>query len=323
VTGVRVVADHTWAGRWVKVDEVLRAQDSTLRGAIVRVEGTVVPGLRDHHVHLGLIDHGRLAGSALSAVDDLGWIPSEVLRWKESRAGNCAVRVAGPFLTAPGGYPSGRPWAPPDAVVEIASPEHGAETVRQLARAGVDLIKVALHTGMPSLDDRALAGIVETAHEQGLPAVAHTEGDGQAARALVAGVDVLAHTPWTERLSDALVMDMAGRIAWISTLAIQHEAARVVATDNLTRFVRAGGQVLYGTDMGNGPTPVDLNDAEVGALVAAGLPVDSIMNALCCADHDLKCVTWTPHDPPGNPSDLSCWLATLRRRSCHDFGAAS
>ena len=36
----------------------------------------------------------------------------------------------------------------------------------------------------------------------GLPLVAHVQGDRMTERALAAGVDVLAHAPWTERLSD-------------------------------------------------------------------------------------------------------------------------
>jgi hypothetical protein len=72
---------------------------------------TVLRGLRDHHVHLGLVDADALGRSALSAVDDLGWSLDAALAWRRSGPGGLRVRVTGPFITAPGGYPSGRSWA--------------------------------------------------------------------------------------------------------------------------------------------------------------------------------------------------------------------
>ncbi len=180
MTPARLVADHQWAGRWLDADEVL-ARLGDHRSDVVRVAGSLVPGLRDHHVHLGLVDREALSRSSLSAVDDLGWIPDEVLRWQEAPTRSAAGSGwPDPFLTAPGGYPSGRVWAPDDAVVAIGSAAEGAATVADLAGAGVDLIKVALHTGMPLLDDDVLRAIVAAAHGRGLPVVVHAEGEGQA-----------------------------------------------------------------------------------------------------------------------------------------------
>ena len=273
-------------------------------------------------MHLGLIDRAALARGSLSAVDDLGWILHEVLAWRATSPGGCTVRAAGPFLTAPSGYPSGRVWAPAEAVVTVPSPGGGANTVAALAAAGVDLIKVALHTGMSLLDDACLAAIVDAAHAAGRPVVVHAEGPGQAARALEAGADILAHTPWTETLSDSLLRRMAGSLTWISTLAIHagDGRARQVATDNLVRFVSTGGEVRYGTDMGNGPTPIGLNTQELEALVAAGLELTTILAALCQAQPDGDQVTWTPLAPPRLTGDLPGWCATLQRRRLSDFG---
>ena len=320
MTPARLVADHQWAGRWLDADEVL-ARLGDHRSDVVRVAGSLVPGLRDHHVHLGLVDREALSRSSLSAVDDLGWIPDEVLRWQEARPGRCRVRVAGPFLTAPGGYPSGRAWAPDDSVVSIGSAAEGAATVADLAGAGVDLIKVALHAGMPLLDDDVLRAIVAAAHGRGLPVVAHAEGESQAGRAAACGVDALAHTPWTEYLDDQSIRKLAATTVWISTLAIHpaDERAREVASDNLVRFVSAGGRVRYGTDMGNGPTPVGLNSEELEALVAAGLDQPTILEALCRAEHADEWVTWTPLDPPEYAVDFPGWCTTLRRRSVWDL----
>ena len=48
---------------------------------------------------------------------------------------------------------------------------------------------------------------------------------------------------------------------WISTLAIHEDADRGTAIGNLRRFHELGGRIRYGTDMGNGPTPVGPNAA--------------------------------------------------------------
>lgn len=277
--------------------------------------GTMLPGLRDHHVHLGLLDADALAGSVLSAVDDLGWGLERSLGWQRSTPGGLRVRVAGPFLTAPGGYPSGRSWAPADAVVGIDSAAAAAAVVAELAEAGVDLIKVVLHSGLPLLGDSELAALVETAHRRGRAVVAHVEGAGQTARALAAGVDVLAHTPWTERLPGSLVAALASRVVVISSLAIHRddEKGYDVAVDNLARLHAAGGQVRYGTDLGNGTSPADLDPAELAGLAAAGLGPASIVEAIATAEQRPGWITWSPYELPGAAARVPGWFATVRR----------
>lgn len=280
------------------------------------IAGTVLPGLRDHHVHLGLVDTEALGRSVLSAVDDLGSALDDALTWRDSGPGGLRVRVAGPFLTTPGGYPFGRPWAPEGAAVAIDSVETATEVVEGLVAAGVDMIKVALHTGMPLLGDRPLAAVVATAHRLGRPVVAHAEGEGQAARVLAAGVDVLAHTPWTERLPDDLVAALARRVTMISSLAIHATDGRAyaVAVDNLSRFHRAGGRIRYGTDLGNGPRPPGLDPNELTGLVDAGLDVVAIMETIATAEPVPGWVTWSPYALPGAAAETVDWFATVRRR---------
>ena len=103
--------------------------------------------------------------------------------------------------------------------------------------------------------------------------------------ALAAGVSALAHTPWTHRLDDEVVAEAveAGQ-AWVSTLDIHGygtpSADQDRAVDNLGRFHAAGGRVLYGTDLGNGPLPPTLNLREVGLLADAGLDDDALLASL-------------------------------------------
>ena len=52
------------------------------------------------------------------------------------------------------------------------------------------------------------------------------------------------------------------------------------ATDNLWRFARAGGKVLYGTDLGNGPIPAGIDLREVLMLWEAGLGAEAVLEAM-------------------------------------------
>ncbi|MGH2675724.1 MAG: amidohydrolase, partial [Actinomycetota bacterium] len=99
-----------------------------------------------------------------------------------------------------------------------------------------------------------------------------------------AGVDELAHCPWTERVSDELAQALARSVAIVSTLDI-HSYGRDTpelrtALDNLRRFVGAGGRVRYGTDLGNGPIPPGIHLEEVRHLAEAGLEAGSILRAM-------------------------------------------
>lgn len=261
----------------------------------------VLPGVVDHHVHLGLVDHARLAGGPVVEVHDLGWDPAAL----PSPEG-VEVRAVGPFHTAPGGYPAGRSWAPPGAVRELASVADVAAAVARLDGLGM---KVALHAGMPLLSDELLRAAVDSAHAAGLPVLVHAEGEGQAARAIRAGADVLVHAPWTEPVPDEVLAEGAG-MTWISTLAI-HAGSPALATalDNVRRFRALGGRVVYGTDMGNGPTPVGVNAEEILLLGEAGLTGEDLLAAVCTGEVELV----SPHPRPTTAAELVAWLADARR----------
>ena len=216
----------------------------------------------------------------------------------------------------------------------MATPEEAAGAVARQAAAGASVIKVTLNAvAGPVLDGGTLAAIVTAAHERMLPVAAHTEGAGQAAAAFAAGVDLLAHTPFSERLPDELLAAMAGRLAWISTLDIhgwgRPTAAFAVASDNLRRFHAGGGRVLYGTDLGNGPLPVGLNRREIEALLDCGLSTDDVLAALTAdfPGHPAATaltlsrtggperVTVIPGERPTDPTDLAGftdWLLGAR-----------
>ncbi|WP_423463121.1 amidohydrolase family protein [Promicromonospora sp. MS192] len=275
------------------------------------VPQVTLPGVVDQHVHLGLVDRGLLAGSAVTEVHDLGWDPREVRSWAAEPPPGVRVRFAGPFHTAPGGYPTGRTWAPEAAVRHVASVPEAGEAVADVVAAGGFAVKVALHAGMDLLLDDVLRALVGAAHAAGLPVLVHAEGAGQAARAVDAGADTLVHVPWTEALP-AAVIARATRMTWISTLAIHDGPGGALdrALSNARRFVAAGGRLVYGTDMGNGPTPVGVNEREI-ELLGSVLTGEALRRAVL-GPPEAPALT-APLPLPETASELIAWLRAATR----------
>jgi len=241
------------------------------------------PAFADHHVHLGLVDPSALPASGIGRVVDLGW-SDEVVGLATSAA--VATSYAGRFVTAPGGYPGASRWAPPRCTSEVAEPREAAGAVAHQVALGASVVKVTLNRDAgPVPDGATLRAVVEAAADAGLPVVAHCQGPGMFELGLAGGIAAVAHTPWTHRLDDEVVAEAveAGQ-AWVSTLDIHGYGTPSVdqdrAVDNLARFHAAGGRVLYGTDLGNGPLPPTLNLREIGLLADAGLSDDDLLAAL-------------------------------------------
>ncbi|GID68822.1 hypothetical protein Acy02nite_67030 [Actinoplanes cyaneus] len=313
-----------------------------------RFPGTLLPGLMDAHVHSALADLATVRAGGIAEVWDLGGNPA-TLRQLAARAaptgpaepagtaptgpdeiarahaepGRAAgsgwprlprIRYAGPFLIAPGGYPSDRAWAPAGSCREITSAADAGVAVAEAWSAGATLIKVTAHAGGPMLPQPTLRALVDAAHAASLEVVVHAEGPGTVAAAFEAGADLLAHTPWTEPLPDALIRACAARMTWISTLDIHGwgdpDPFRDVALDNLRRFVEHGGTVRYGTDLGNGPLIPGVNPRELRALRAAGLTPDEIL--LSMTEPTSPTITWLPAGLDLSPETFADALATAR-----------
>jgi imidazolonepropionase-like amidohydrolase len=262
------------------------------------------PAFADHHVHLGLVDATGLAASGIGRVVDLGW-SDDVRSLAESAPVPAAY--AGRFVAAPGGYPSASPWAPPRCTSEVAEPRDAAAAVAHQVSLGASVVKTTLNREAGPVPDHAtLSAVVVAAGVAGLPVVAHVQGPGMVELALAAGVSALAHTPWTHRLDDEVLAEaVAAGQAWVSTLDIHGYGTpspdQDRAVDNLARFHAAGGRVLYGTDLGNGPLPEALNPRELALLAAAGLGDDDLLAALTdpwpSAEHSTGSVTEVPDGP--------------------------
>jgi imidazolonepropionase-like amidohydrolase len=175
---------------------------------------------------------------------------------------------------------------------------------------------VTAHAGGPLLPAPVLEAIVGAARAHGLPVAAHAEGPGTVAAAVSAGVDLLAHTPWTAAEDDGLLRSAADQgMRWISTLDIHGWGSETpavgTAIDNLRRFLGYGGSVLYGTDLGNGPLVPGVNPREIRLLQRAGLTPAEILAAMT-PDAAVLPPCWIPGGLDLSPSGFADVMATAR-----------
>lgn len=181
---------------------------------VVSTEGmTLLPGLFDMHVHLMILGHGeygrweelygdrtaeevmpvaagQLLRAGVTSARDLGADPEEILevrrRIDDGEIPGPRLFVSGPFLQA----------APYEEWEEdyrwpVTSELQARQVVQDLARRGVDFIKLIDQDRMA---DEVVAAIVETAHESGLPVVAHAHRAEEIRVGLRHGVDNFEHT---------------------------------------------------------------------------------------------------------------------------------
>jgi len=313
VTDLSIRAPQAWLGTGGLTPDVQIDLDGGVIAAVGRVhpvaeevevvaaDGIVMPSAADRHVHIELADPAAVVAGGVTAVRDLGWPADRIFPLADLSElptfEGPLIRAVGPMLTVRDGYPTRDAWAPPGTGREVADPEDAAAAVRELATLGATAIKVSLNAEAgPVVSDGQLTAICDTAHVAELPVSVHAQGAGQVERALGAGVDELAHTPWT-RLSDDVVARCAASLRIVSTLDIlsfgRDTPELRIAVDNLRRFRDAGGTVIYGTDLGNGPIPPGIDPRELRLLLDAGLTHDEILRALTRAPIE-----------PGAPADL-------------------
>ena len=236
------------------------------------------PGIIDAHVHLALGSAQESLRGGVVGLRDLGAPWPDALRWRTAHRrpppGQPYIGVAGPILTAAGGYPS-RTWGADGFAAFVSSPGIARQLVRELAADGADLIKVAIEPGggqFPVLAPALVRAVVAAAHGAGLRVVAHALTVEAVSRALDAGVDELAHTP-TERLPESVVDRVAASgIPVVSTLQTFFSAGvGREAAANAAALHRAGVPLVYGTDLGNAGTRTGVDPRELDRLADTGL----------------------------------------------------
>lgn len=238
----------------------------------------LMPGFIDAHVHIEFFEPSALLAGGITTARDLAWPPDRIFalveRSREAGFDGPEVVAAGPMITAPGGYPTRAGWAPEGTGLEVASPEEGRAAVDRVAALGPSVIKVALNPPVgPTLDLETLQAVVEQAHSRGLKVTGHVFGLDELEKALDAGMDELGHMLMsTEKIPDAVIERMvAQEVRVVPTLSIRFRRDQKVAIDNLQRFIAAGGEVIYGTDLGNGGPQPGIDPREIAGMEKAGM----------------------------------------------------
>ena len=297
--GERLVRDGAGA---IRGDEIVAAgaREDVDVDAARRIDlerATLLPGFVDLHVH-GLAEAHSL--SLVTTVRDLG---SQDLALPTSPSSGAEPRalLAGPLITAPGGYPI--PVHGPGFAHVVRSAAEAREYVGSLADRGAALIKVSLQFGYPVVAFDVLEAIVAEAHARDLRVTAHV-GESRGTRlALLAGVDELAHMPCEP--DPALMREVAeSEIEIVGTLHVVELYGCPSAIANARAFVAAGGLLLYGSDYGNPGIPAGLDLDEVDRMRRAGLaPIDVLASATALAG-EVTGIEGLGRLAAGSPADL-------------------
>jgi imidazolonepropionase-like amidohydrolase len=249
---------------------------------VIDVQGkTVLPGFFNTHVHRAFkADVLRAwAQEGVTTVRDLGASlrMDQFARRDKLRQYNRHARLvaAGPMVSTVRGY----------GTLKVSSPEHARQAVIALAEAGADLIKIGIEDHLkyrrhplPSLEE--IRAIVEAAHARNLRVSAHVSRARHLPLAIEGGVDDLAHMV-VDDLPDDLIEKLVQRnMLWVPTLELWSGVSQMYqldwiqrATENLGRFVAAGGKVALGTDYAGHGCPFDLGMplTEMKLMQAAGM----------------------------------------------------
>ncbi len=232
---------------------------------------TFLPGFINAHVHNAYNEFNlrTWAQSGVTTVRDLGGNPRNDLfgfRDSASHDPHCARLVAaGPMVTVPGGYPT-VPWGSPGAL-PVTSPDDARDKITRLLDDGADVIKIALESGksfnlsIPMLSLEEARAIVELTHSRGTVVSAHVLTANDLEHALNAGVDDIAHMVWDSLDDHQIARVKNAGIYWVPTLELWYAVNPSLgdaAVQNLSRFVRAGGQVALGTDYDGYDSQFDL-----------------------------------------------------------------
>ena len=181
---------------------------------VVSTEGmTMMPGLFDMHVHLMILGHGdyarwhelfgdkladevmpiaarQLLEAGVTSARDLGAPLDDILTVKRRIA---AGEIPGPRLFVSGPFIQHAPYEPWEAEYRwgVNGPDDARQKVQQLIDAGVDVIKLI---DQDQLTAAEVAAVVETAHANGKPVVAHAHRPDEIRIGLDAGIDNFEHT---------------------------------------------------------------------------------------------------------------------------------
>ena len=322
----------------------------------------VSPGFIDCHVHVMLtdLDHLRMMSTPFSlnffmAADNLRkTLAGGVTSVRDAGLADLGIKraverglIRGPrmqisieMLSQTGGH--GDTWELCGSHVNLLPPHPGRPSgvadgvegvrrkVREMIRAGADVIKVATSGGVMSptddprhgqYTDAEVAVIVEEAHAAGIEVMAHAHGTDGVKRALRTGIRSIEHGTFLD--DEAIEMMLTAGTWLVPTMhaplsVLKAAAAGVPMPENavsqtqsvaaehrasMKRAYEAGVRFAMGTDCGIGPHGTNLD--ELGYLVEIGMsPVEALHAATGSAAALLKVGEDRGTLAPGKRADL-------------------
>jgi imidazolonepropionase-like amidohydrolase len=221
-------------------------------------------------------------------------------------------RIESREISGPSIRTTGLPFVPlngnpfyiaPIRLPELPTHEETVRLVRERIRSGADAIKI-FSASPVSPDQPAVVmpldiakAAVTTAHAMGKLVIAHPTDNAGLDVALEAGVDVLAHTtpdgeePWDEALVEKLHLDHVSLTPTLKLWKFELERNGIaqekveefiaIASQQLSTYSQAGGEILFGTDVGY-VTDYDPNDEYI-LMAKAGMTFQQILESLTTA----------------------------------------
>ena len=291
-----------------KIEEISTGDIPGSGAEIIDLDGaTVIPGLFDSHAHLAwdalqdiqlqsqndsnelaamkcTLNMRRYLETGVTTIRDLG------VHWHgvESRNAVLAGTVPGPRILASGPpitTTGGHCWW---CGVEADGEDHIRQTVRNLAKGGVDLVKViatqaslgsylfpgSASTPNPAFTDQELHALISESHNLGRKVTSHATTPEGAAQVVAAGIDCVEHgTDFTDEtiemmkqkgvfvvptLSASWMQANYGHQIGIPEAEIQKRKDMVAdptRARGVARAAQAGVKIAVGTDQGSPCTP--------------------------------------------------------------------
>lgn len=238
----------------------------------------LVPGFVDSHVHMQFATPEQVLAGGVTTVRDLGGPTSAA----QSLIGRTPLRVliAGRILTPVGGYPS-TSWGNDGTAREVRDVVDASTAVEEQVAAGATVVKVALEpaNGQPLMAPEVLAAIVGRAREFNLRVTAHVGAPEALEMAIDAGVRELCHLPLHDVTPVEMLRAAEAAMVLVPTLAIRDRDGLDGALAAFAAFREAGGEVLYGSDLGNGGTSPGIMVEEVELMLAGGMSPTEVLRA--------------------------------------------
>ena len=358
-----VIVDN---GRIARIDSGFTAP----AGAIVVDERsrTVMPGMTDVHVHLmqnsgepwyvgftqkysnaysvtlGLTHALEMARGGFTTVRDLGAETSSVIAVRdavgEGRFPGPRIKVSGAPLSIIGGHADAATAVPPELAAAIneahlnpsvcTGAEECQKVVRQLAAAGVDVIKImatggVLDPGAMGLEqhftDAEMKAICDMAHAMHLKVAAHAHGARGILAATNAGVDSIEHGTFLDAAGaqamkahgtyySATLMAFSGVKGLLGTgkltPAMEAKAHQTFAVwgKGLNLAYRTGVKIALGTDSAVAPHSQANHEVELMVTKGGMSPRDALIAATKGGPDLMNLSAETGTLDPGKSADL-------------------